>query len=163
MSEQDGSSPVPPIVSVQPPADLSSSAEPEPKPLDRIPTPPFVIALALITALVFVVSLVKAPSSTSDGIKYERAVRALASDHDAEAVPLLKPLVAKYPAADNVKIDLISAYINSGNPEAAVDLLNSFAGKELDKDSIAKLNAISAKMRSLGYETTDDQSAGQGQ
>lgn|GEM_PF-6375562 len=128
--------------------------EPELKPLDKLPLPPFVIFMAIVTGVAFVLGLARFPHSLGNGLAYERGVAKLTAGDAKGAAAILEPLHKDYPADSELRIQLIRADIGSENLAAAAQLLQSFEGQKVSKEEEAELteaaNQFESKARELG-------------
>ena len=113
--------------------------------LAKLPYPPYVLALAAITAVAFLFALARAPRALGYGIEAERGRRALAAGRFAEADRRLGRVVRAFPEAKETRIDYAEACVKADDADGANEALGWFSGREVSKDENERLDAIQAE------------------
>lgn len=132
-----------------PPPFVPPTVEQHPQPLARLPLPPFVLILAVVTIIAFLIGLARFPGALSKGIAYERGHRKLEQGDAAEAAALLAPIAKEYPNALDVRIDLLEAYMRSDQFQEAGETLMTFDGVKVTREQETRLSVVESQLDEL--------------
>ncbi|MEI8280912.1 MAG: hypothetical protein WCG75_00765 [Armatimonadota bacterium] len=112
--------------------------------MHKIPFPPFVVALAVISIIAFGVGLVRLPKTMSLSISYSQGKQAIAENRPTDAIAKLKPIVESYPDAEDVRIELFRASVMAGDADLANAQMRFFEGRSVSKTMNTELDTIAA-------------------
>lgn len=141
----------PPVPSQAPP--IAAELEPEPIPLDRLPTPPFVLVLCGITLLAFVIGLFRFPAALAVGIDYEKGQRELAASKYKDAATHLALVHKAYPKSVDVRVDLAEAYLREGEYRECMLILDSFGENDkVTKEQGQRLDEVASQLMAKAKE-----------
>jgi len=151
------SEPPPPELAVPPLHEIEPIAVERELPplLDKLPLPKPVFAFAVVTALAFAFGAVRAPHAIEMGIKAERGQKALAAGNTEKAVSFLRPVAKDFPSADEVVLNLIDADITEGDLKEAVEYMEKFEGKNVDKETSDRLDTLASRLDAIAKEIQD--------
>lgn len=141
----------PPQFASQPlaPPPVQPTEEPRLQPLAEIPRPKWLVILAGVTMLAFLLGLSRIGHSFGTAINYERAKRHLARGDGAKAAPLLEQLTQEFPRSKDLQIDLADAYTLAKDWEKAIVVLRQFEGVMVKKEEDARLRQIEERFPRL--------------
>jgi len=134
---------------------LSSEPEPELVPLKKLPFPVFVRITMVVTVLAFLVGVVRFPSALSSAVGFERAEKKMASGDAEGAADLLEPIAKSHPNSKEIQLTYGEACLQSERFKEAIDVLQSFEGKEVSKEEDARLNAMESVLSQKAKEVED--------
>jgi len=141
----------PPMPPVAPP--IPEEPEPDLVPLDRLPTPPFVLVLCGITLVAFVIGLCRFPSALAVGIDYEKGQRELAAGKNKDAAGHLARVYKAYPKSIDVRLDLADAYFRNSDFQESADIVDSFEENEkVTKEQQAHFEQITSQLLAKAKE-----------
>lgn len=89
------------------------------------------------------------------GIKAERGQKALAAGNTEKAVSFLRPVAKDFPSADEVVLNLIDADITEGDLKEAVEYMEKFEGKNVDKETSDRLDTLASRLDAIAKEIQD--------
>lgn len=126
-----------------PPVVSSPSA---PQPLGRLPFPPFVQLLALVTIVAFAAGLFRLPKAIGRGLDAERGKRDLAAGQYAKASAELRRVLDAYPEAEDVRLDYGEAALKAGERAEGIKALMWFEGKKVTKEQSDRLDRLTSNV-----------------
>lgn len=128
----------PPVIDIQEPIPLV--------PLQKLPYPPYVLGLAAITLIAFLIGLIRSPHAIGMGVAAARGEKLLAERNYPQAEAVLEPVVKSYPKAQDVRLNYLEACTLAGDLEPAAQMMDWFDGKEVSNEEEARLKTIESRL-----------------